>query len=614
MSEPRPPEETTIEELDRAPAYRPVSSPTDATGAVPAGGNGDAGASATRPRRGGVGLRWLLAILGVVVVLAGTALIVSLAGARPAASTALGYMPASVSQYTEIRLDLPGDQRQKLAAFLSAFPGFADQSAVEPKITDVLDRLVRAATKDKQTWSGNIQPWFGGQVGIGQTIPTGPTVGGTLPTLRTGADGLIVATVTDRAKAGAWLTSLDDGGRLTKSTYNGADVFAGTDQATAGRWIVAVTDKVMLAGREELVRAAVDGNGNGALAQDADIKAALATVDRDYVGISVMRLRGAFEGLVEAAGGVAASALASTQLDETILGMIPPWQVATVRFENDSLVTSSAGPSWNLGVEAANRASAVLGHVPANTIAYMDVHDVGPALDALVDKFRALPEAKPFFDQFDQALSLLGGFDAVFGWWGDTAVVVAPGGDGTVGGGLVVHPRDAAAAERLGSTLRGFIGLAGASSGLAARDEDHNGTKITIVDFSKVKGVATSALPPGYKMELAWATNADVTVVGYGRDFVAAVLDAGPGASLADDARFKALLNQVGAENIAASFVDIKAIRTMLEGFLQPRSPGDMWTRYQTDIKPYLEHLDAAIQATRKDGGLDRASGALTVR
>jgi hypothetical protein len=143
---------------------------------------------------------------------------------------------------------------------------------------------------------------------------------------------------------------------------------------------------------------------------------------------------------------------------------------------------------------------------------------------------------------------------------------------------------------------------------------DHNGTKVTIVDASGVGGLNMEGLPPGYKAEVAWATNADITVIGYGATFVNAVLDAGPGTSLADDARFKALLGRVGAENISSSYLDVAGIRALVEPIAQEASDSAEWIRYTTEIKPYLDHVDSLIQAARRDQGLDVGNGALTVR
>jgi hypothetical protein len=199
----------------------------------------------------------------------------------------------------------------------------------------------------------------------------------------------------------------------------------------------------------------------------------------------------------------------------------------------------------------------------------------------------------------------------VLGWWGDAAVVVAPSADNTIGAGLVIHPRDGAAAERLLTTLRGFIALGGGSAGVVLHDEDHNGTKISVVDLSGVPGMGE--LPAGYKPEIAFAVNQDVAVVGYGRDFVASVLDAGPGHSLADDARVKALLSRVGTENVSASFVDIAAIRKLVEPVLQGSVPAEKWATYVKEIQPYLAPFDATVTVLRKDGGTDRGTSLVTV-
>ena len=563
-----------------------------------------AGAGGGRSR-----LRWGLAILGVVIVAVASFAIVSLVGGRPATSTAIGYMPADTFSYEEVRLDLPGDQRTKLASFLKAFPGFSDQSAIEPKLNDVLDRIVRAATKDRQTWTADIQPWFGGQLAFGTGLPDMSGLGA----MNAGAsNGLAVATITDRAKAIAWVTKtgIDVGTSISRSAYGDADLLVSADHG--GVFAIGVNDKVMLAGPTVAVKAAIDGGGKGAFDQNDDVKAALATLDRDYVVFAVTRTRALAEAVVKQMAVTRPGVLDKTQIDETILGLVPAWQVMTARFENDAIVSSSVSPSWAIGFDGKNRASDVLGHVPARSIVYLDSHDIGPALTAVLAKFRALPEAAPAFAQFDQAMSLLGGFDAVFGWWGDTAFVVSPLDDGTIGAGLVIHPRDAVAADRLITTLDGFIALGGGSAGATTRTEDHDGTKVTILDLSAVPGMTSSGLPPGYKPEFAWAVNKDVVVIGYASSFVKAVLDAGPSTSLADDARFKALLGRVGADNLGMSFIDIAAIRGLIEPLAQAAAPADAWAFYIKEIQPYLKPLDAVISNVSKDGANDRSTGALT--
>ena len=597
------------------PAFEPADSlPATRVGSVESAAETGTFGAPSQPARGRSSARWLLALVGVLVVAVGSFLIVSLAGSKPAASSAIGWMSAETTSYTEVRLDLPGDQRQKLAAFLAAFPGFKDQSQIEPKLNDVLDRLVRAASHDSQTWTADIAPWFGGQLAVGMGSPSGGS-GATMGSMigMAGADStLVVATISDRAKAIDWFVRASKDTPPTRSTYGGAELF--TLGAGGVEGAVAITDTAMIAGFSPAVKAAVDSKGAGTLAQNADIKAAMATVAKDYVGLGVIRTRAQLAAMVKQMSGLAPGTLDGTQIDETILALAPAWAATTLRFENDAIVASGAGPSWAIGADTANRASQLLGHLPANTIAYFEAHDLGPTLKALVEKFRALPETKPAFDQMDQALNILGGFDAVVSWWGDAAVVISPAADGTIGGGLVIKPGDAAAAERLVTTINSFIAIGGGQVGVTSRSEDHNGTKVTILDISSAGGLSPDKLPPGYKPEIAWATNADITVIGYGQAFVNAVLDAGPGTSLADDARFKALLGRAGVDNISSGYVDIAGIRALLEPLMEQMAPPAEWTSYVTEIKPYLEHLDAAIQAVRKDQGLDLGSGFVTVR
>jgi hypothetical protein len=566
------------------------------------------------------GLRWGLALLGIVIVLGVTAVIVFLAGGRPATSLGVGYMPLTTAQYTEIRLDLPGDQRQKLAAFLANFPGFKDQTQVEPKLNDVLDRIVRAASSGKQTYTTDIAPWFGGQVSVGSWLPIlpGPGAPSPLPTEGAAMGGantmLVVIGIKDKAKAEAWLTSLASSiapSSSSKGSYNGADIWTAGSGASATA--IALTDKVMLLGALDGVHVAIDSKGQGTLGDDADFKAAFSQVDRDYVFLSVIRTRPYVDAVTKMVEFASPGALAGTQLDETVTAMIPAWQAGFGRFENDAFVTSAAFPSYGIGYDATNHKSTLVGHVPANTILYAETHDVGPSLAAVLAKFRPLPETKAAFQAFDQAVSLLGGFDSVLGWWGDAAFAVAPGADGVMGGGLLIQPRDKAAADRLLTTLRAYLTLAGSSAGVNIRDEDHAGTKITILDFSAAPGIKPNSLPPGYKAEFAFASSNDVVVLGYGRDFVASVLDAGPGSSLASDDRFTKLVGRVGEENLGLSYVDVNGIRLLIEPLIQQTAPA-AWTGYQADIKPYLEHLDAAISVLRKDGALDRGAAALTAR
>ena len=126
-----------------------VEAPGDASPYEPAPDAAPAGpveAPASPLRRGPV--RWPVAIALIALVLAVSAFVGVLVTGRAPNAKVLAYVPDDTIAYGEARLDLPGDQRLALASFLSKFPGFADQSAIEGKLNEVMDRFVRELPED----------------------------------------------------------------------------------------------------------------------------------------------------------------------------------------------------------------------------------------------------------------------------------------------------------------------------------------------------------------------------------------------------------------------------------------------------------------------------------
>ena len=60
------------------------------------------------------------------------------------------------------------------------------------------------------------------------------------------------------------------------------------------------------------------------------------------------------------------------------------------------------------------------------------------------------------------------------------------------------------------------------------------------------------------------------------------------------------------------SFIDIAALRGLIEPLVQAAAPADAWAYYVKEIQPYLKPLDAVISNVRKDGPNDRSIGTLT--
>ena len=574
-----PPSPTVAEDLTPAPAV-PVERP--------------AGASR---------LRWGIALVVTVIVVAIAAAAFSLLAGQTAPSKLLGYVPADSVIYGEVRLDLPGDQRQKLGEFLSKFPGFADQSTLDAKLDEAFDRIVRGATKDSQDYTTKIKPWFGGQIGFSV---------GKLPTASAASEGhgLLIVSITDAAKAKAWFDDVSASLTKTSAAYNGVDLVLigeGTKKGAVG-----IAGSVMLAGDEASVKAAIDSKGSGSFASNERFTKSQAALSGDGLGYLFLDGSAYVDWLTTMAAGSPAPPIA---LDDATKRLIPAWVVVRLQARGDAIAFEAVAPSVPTKVNRQNRVSKLAPHLPPTTIAIVDAHDYGPALLELIDIYRNNPSTKEAFKQADQAASLIGGFNALLGWMEDAGVVITRDG-GSVNGGLVFTALDRAAGERLLTTLRSFAILGGGQSGITVRDEKDGDTTITIIDLGDLKDLGAAAgagtLPPieGHA-QIAYASTADLIVVGVGDTFVKSVLDTKPGSSLADDSRFKSLIGRVGESNVGDAFVDITAVRELVES-LAAKQPA--YGAYLTDYKPYLVPLDAYIQATVIDGALDRSTGVVVTK
>jgi hypothetical protein len=243
-----------------------------------------------------------------------------------------------------------------------------------------------------------------------------------------------------------------------------------------------------------------------------------------------------------------------------------------------------------------------------------------------MDLYRKDPAMAEVLEGVDQAAGILGGLQAGVGWMGDTGIVVAENGD-SVEGGIISIPADAAAGRQLLTTLRSFATLAGGQYGMDVREEQYVGTTVTIIDLGSAGDLAAMAgllggvaIPddvtsdlPGDNVEIAYASPDGLVVIGSSPDFVKHVLDAGAGQSLADDARYSGLVDRVGAEHTGVSFVDIAAVRGLLEGHLTEATPAER-AEYEESIKPFLTPFDAFIGASVVGGDLDQQHAILTVK
>jgi hypothetical protein len=579
------------------PTVEPSLAPPDATEPPPPAPVATAPlepvSSGARPGRSR--LKWLIAGIAVLLVAgtaAGATLLLTGDSGDPAV---LAYAPADSVAYAELRLDLPGSQSAELAKVMKAFPGFEDQAAFPMKLSEALDLLVGQATDRQQGYKNDIEPWFGGQIGV-SVGPLPATVDAA------SARAVVLLSVKDAAKATAWAGGLaaKGGATTTTETYNGVTITNVEPAAGAAldangmKAAYAVVGPVLAIGDQASVKAVIDTGGKTGLNTNAQFKEAEASVTGDRLGFAYVDLATLAKGAKNLAGSVAD---AMPSLPISLEGLTPPWVAGAVRAENGAFVMESRSPHLASAGPATNAESKLPSVLPPSTVLLAEGHDVGKTIMSLKDQLAKVPELKDPISQLDDALAIVGGPEAITGWIGEAGVAVTLDGK-DVAGGLVIAPTDAAAADKLLSQLKAFIQLGGAQAGLSVTEEDYNGTTITLVDLSGLGGLvgqaSNGAVAAPTDLKLAYAVTDKVVVFGIGTDFVKSVLDASTGESLADSERFSTALTQAGKEHASLLWLDVAATRDFIEGMV----PASDRSAYDANAKPYLQAFDTVIGTT----------------
>lgn len=621
MTDLDPNEITTTTDLDASqtptnPTPQPYESAVAWAPAVPV-------VPPSTPRRGGR-LRWAAAIAVVALVIGASVAVAALITGGSSESTVIGYVPDRTVVYGEVRLDLPGDQRRAVGAFLSKFPGFADQSALDGKVDEVLDVFIKNVSDGDQTYSADIKPWFDGEFAFSVgPLPLAASLLGDQPSMEA-FRGLAILSVKDSAAAQAWFAAAiaKSGATTTTETYDGVTLTAFTETDGVRAAFAVLNGKVAVLGDIVSVKAAVDSKGSSGFASEPGPKAALDSASGDHVGFAYVALRPLLDwstdlskALAPVAGGPAGAALS-----DSMLKVVPAWSAYWLRFETDALVMEATAPKPEIALgPTGNRASSVVDHIPSTAIVASTSNDFGKSLSQMLDLYRSDASLKPIFGQLDQAFGLVGGADAALGWMGDAAIVIDDA-DGTPAGGIIVVPTDKVAAERLLTALRTFIALGGGAQGITVRDETYNGTTITIVELgdigalSGMAGGAASGLPlPAGNVEIAYAVTSDIVVIGSGPGFVKDVLDTTRATSLASSENYRKLVDRAG-QGTGTTFVDITTIREMAEKAASGMADPVAFAKYETEIRPFLIPFDALIASGSVTADLSRSVVIVTVK
>jgi len=258
----------------------------------------------TNGNRGSSRLRWVVAGLATLLVVATLGGVLFLAAPRAGAASATAhYVPADTGMYAEIRLDLPGDQHDNLAAFMSHFPGFADQAALQQKIDESLNTVLSNKSNGALDWNNDVKPWFGGQIAVfGDPSPSMMQADSSCvqPAAATSdcnqigasaaasSSSVIVFTVSDKSKLQSVIDSKSGSSQVSTETYQGQQINTIAQPAGMSRSVsYVITDNALLASSNvDLLKQALDvkAGSTPALADDTFFTQQLAALHADRLG------------------------------------------------------------------------------------------------------------------------------------------------------------------------------------------------------------------------------------------------------------------------------------------------------------------------------------------
>jgi hypothetical protein len=543
-----------LTDADTAPAVEPV-------------------AAAAPPSAGGSRARWLIGGGLAVAAVAAIALGASFLAASPLPEV-LKYLPADSAVVIEIRPELPGDQRQHLGNFLAHFPGFEDQSTLDEKIDEVLERITRESTSGEVDYATQVEPLLAGPMAVSVTSAalSDAMTGGT-------PDGIILVATTDGSATCASIFGSTDGGTTHR------DVEIGMIVGDVG---CAIHERYLLVGTAASIRDGIDARLDGKnVATNATYKAARSKLEGDQIASVFLDMDPLYDALRDLA---IPQGMAFGEFPEGL------WVIEGLRVTDDAVILDTWAPAAasTLPSGAPTTAPAAESRfatsLPSDTLGYLELHGVGASVEQVLAVLGAEPTMAESLRALEDALLIVGGTDNLTGWIEDLAVAIVPT-DDSIGGAVLIRGTDAETAKAQLLQIRNLLVLGSTGTDITMRDSDHNGVTVTTVDLGDASALLGGAGFPGAgdsgRLEIAFAARDDLVVIAGGGGIVERILDVEASSSLATSATYGKVIDIAGAKNDMQLFVALDATLTVVERFL----PADQLAMWTTEFKPYLDHL-----------------------
>jgi hypothetical protein len=535
--------------------------------------------------------RWALAFLvSLTMLLAMTGVAVF---AQTGSAGGPVFVPATAMGFGELRLDLPGDQHDQLAAFMAHLPGFADPASFDTKLDQALDQVLSSSTGGATTWTGGIKTWSNGQVAVGVLgLPDPATApAGTSPSLVVGVG------VKDRAALESWFSANVAG--PTPVT----EVYSGTTITSVGTTSFAITDQYLLISPAVAdIKTSLDvlAGTTPSLADDPGFQAAATSMGSPNLGefyITTASLKPLIEQQLSTQSGGAALIAQ--------LANLPAWVGGYAQVAADHLTVGASVPVADGGTPSV-RETDLAAHYPSGTLLYLEVRDLGKMIDGLLAQVKTQLAADPKYTKTISSLEQqFGPLDQLLAFVQDGAVGVSFDGQQLSAGIVATLSNEAVAKSRL-QLLTGLLGLlaGGDNSPFTVSLPDANGvTTITLKPTANIP----SDLP--FTPAISIGVKDGHLYLGLG-DFASTAIAQDPANSLATDPRYSAALTEAGTPNGGVIWVDLAAAAPLVANITHAADDPN----YTTNIKPWIDALDYLVSTATVNGDVASLKALLFVK
>lgn len=545
---------------------------------------------ATTPTSGHRGLwRWGVALVATVLLVVSGSGLVAFAQSGAGESRGPQFVPADAPIYVEARLDMPDGQAEALAEFMTAFPGFADAGSFGLKSDQLIDGLVEQMTDGALSFSGEIEDFATGEIGLALTD---------IEAMMSNGSGdeppmLLGIAISDRAAADSFLDMLlaMDGAEndMTEQMYG--DTAIRSDGSTA----VAVTDEWILVSPEVAsIEAGIDALDGTApsLADDPDFVAANAQLPAGRLGAAYMDLQ-SLTSFVNLAGMMAAGQTGMAMPTTDLAALLPKDMVAYIAADADRM-TLEAFVTPGEGTPAVAVGESDLADLfPADTQLYIETRELGTTVEnALATVFELMEEED--MQQVAPIESMLGEpLPTFLDFVSDAGIGAGLSSDG-LWLGIAAEVEDEATATTRVERIMSIVRLLSSQDSGVEVDEttidDHAVTVIT-VPFDEM--AAESGLPIGIGDTISVAVADGNLLIGTG-DFVENALTGAPVDSLGASAGYVDALAD-DTVNTGVLYANIGSLLAELDPMISMMVPE--WT----DLQPYATALDRMIAVGTAD-------------